>query len=85
MLLLNVVLGVKIQMIYDHALLLLLNYLNVHDKIMVLTGTWSLTWDNRATTRVEWDTLGWLIRKASVGGLLLPKVLKNIINRLFST
>jgi hypothetical protein len=39
MLLLNVVLGVKIQMIYDHALLLLLNYLNVHDKIMVLTGT----------------------------------------------
>jgi hypothetical protein len=36
----------------------------VHDNIMVLIGTWSLTWDNRATTRVEWDALGWLIRKA---------------------
>jgi hypothetical protein len=43
MLLLYVVLGVKIQMIQDHALLFLLDYLNVHDKIMVLTGTWSLT------------------------------------------
>jgi hypothetical protein len=29
----------------------------VHDKIIVLIGTWSLTWDIRATTRVEWDTL----------------------------
>jgi hypothetical protein len=64
--LLYVVLGVKIQMIHDHALLLLLDYLNVHGKIMVLTGTWSLTWDNSATTRVEWDTLGLLIMKASV-------------------
>jgi hypothetical protein len=43
MLLLYVVLGVKIQMIQDHALKYLLDYLNVHDKIMVLTGTWSLT------------------------------------------
>jgi hypothetical protein len=37
----------------------------VHDKIIVFIGTWSLTWDNRATTRMEWDTIGWLIRKAS--------------------
>jgi hypothetical protein len=35
----------------------------VHDKIIVLIGTWSLTWETRATTRVEWDALGWLIRK----------------------
>ena len=33
---------------------------------MVLIRTWSLTWDNNATTRVEWDTLGLLISKASV-------------------
>jgi hypothetical protein len=38
----------------------------VYDKIIVLIGTWSLTWDNNATTRVEWDGLGWLIRKATV-------------------
>jgi len=25
-----------------------------------LIGTWSLTWETRATTRVEWDALGWL-------------------------
>jgi hypothetical protein len=38
----------------------------------MLIGTWSLTWDNSATTRVVWDALGWLIRKAS-GGLPYPK------------
>jgi hypothetical protein len=26
----------------------------VHDKIIILIGTWSLTWETRATTRVEW-------------------------------
>jgi hypothetical protein len=31
---------------------------------MVLIGTWSLNCDNSATTRVEWDTLGQVIRKA---------------------
>jgi hypothetical protein len=35
----------------------------VHDKIIVLYRTWSLTWDNSATTRVEWDALGQVIRK----------------------
>jgi hypothetical protein len=29
----------------------------VHDKTNVLIGTWSLTWDNSVTTRVERDTL----------------------------
>jgi hypothetical protein len=43
-----------------------------YDKTIVLIGTWSLTWYNSATTRVEWDPLGWLIRKAS-GGLPYPK------------
>jgi hypothetical protein len=44
----------------------------VHSNIIVLTGIWSLTWDIHATTRMEWDALGWLIRKAS-GGLPYPK------------
>jgi hypothetical protein len=44
----------------------------VHDKIIVLIGTLSLTWDIRATIRVEWDALGLLIRKAS-GGLPYTK------------
>jgi hypothetical protein len=38
----------------------------VHGMIIVLIRTWSLTWDNNATTRVEWDALDWLIRKARV-------------------
>jgi hypothetical protein len=36
----------------------------VHDKIIMLIWRWSLTWDNSATTRVEWDALGQVIRKA---------------------
>jgi hypothetical protein len=44
----------------------------IHDKIIVLIGTWSLTWDNSATTRVIWDAIDWLIRKASAG-LPYPK------------
>jgi hypothetical protein len=44
----------------------------VHDKTIVLIETWILTWDTTATTRVQWDALGWLIRKAS-GGLLIQK------------
>jgi hypothetical protein len=44
----------------------------VHDKIIMLIRTWSLTWDNSATTSVVWATLGWLFRKAS-GGLPYPQ------------
>jgi hypothetical protein len=36
----------------------------VQDKIIVLIGIWSLTWENSATTRVEWDALGQVIGKA---------------------
>jgi hypothetical protein len=39
---------------------------------LILIATWSLTWETCATTRVEWDALGWLIRKAS-GRLPYPK------------
>jgi hypothetical protein len=38
----------------------------VHDR------TWRTTRKNSATTRVQWDALGWLIRKAS-GGLPYQK------------
>jgi hypothetical protein len=44
----------------------------VHDKIIVLIRTWSLTWETCATIRVQYDALDWLIRKAS-GGLRYPK------------
>jgi hypothetical protein len=64
------VLGVEITITHGHYLLLL--FYSVHDNTIMLIGTWSLTWETRATTRVEWDTLGWLIRKAS-GGLPYPK------------
>jgi hypothetical protein len=32
--------------------------LTVHDKIIMLIGTWRTTRENSATTRVEWDALG---------------------------
>jgi hypothetical protein len=30
----------------------------VHVKIIMLIGTWRTTWENSATTRVVWGTLG---------------------------
>jgi hypothetical protein len=36
----------------------------VHDKIIMLIGTWRTTQKSSATTRVEWDALGQVIRKA---------------------
>ena len=36
----------------------------IHDKIILLIGTWRTTRENSATTRVEWDALGQVIRKA---------------------
>jgi hypothetical protein len=44
----------------------------VLDKIIMLMRTWRTTRENSATTRVEWDALGRLIRKGS-GGLRYPK------------
>jgi hypothetical protein len=68
LLLLFLVLGFIFYMNHDHALLLLLTVYElcmIYDKNILLIGTWSLTWDNSVTTRVEWDALGQLIRKAS--------------------
>jgi hypothetical protein len=44
----------------------------IHVKIIMLIGTWRTTRENSATTRVVWDALGRLIRKAS-GRLPYPK------------
>jgi hypothetical protein len=72
LILLYLVLGLMLHLNYwscsNFAVVLII----VHDKIIVLIGTWSLTWDNNATTRMVWDALGWLIRKAS-GWLPYPK------------
>jgi hypothetical protein len=38
--------------------LLLCYVIYVHDKIIILTGTWRTTRENSATTRVVWDALG---------------------------
>jgi hypothetical protein len=59
-----VVLGIEIHIIHDQAFIINLLF-TVHDKILLLIGTWRTTWENSATTRVVWDALGWLIRKAS--------------------
>jgi hypothetical protein len=64
MLLLYVVLGIEIHIIHDHAFIINLLF-TVHDKIILLIGTWRTTGKNSATTRVVWDALGRLIRKAS--------------------
>jgi hypothetical protein len=47
----------------------------VHDKIIMLMGTWRTTRENSATIRVVWDALSRLIRKAS-GRLpyVIPKI-----------
>jgi hypothetical protein len=51
---------------YIHVPIILLCYLcSYQDQYIILIGKLSLTWETCATTRVEWDALGWLIRKAS--------------------
>jgi YD repeat-containing protein len=43
--------------------MIVVDFIIMHDKIILLIGTWRTTRENSATTRVEWDALGWLIRK----------------------
>jgi hypothetical protein len=63
--------GMEIHIIHDHTFTISILF-TVHDKIIMLIGTWRTTRENSATTRVVWDALGWLIRKAS-GWLPYPK------------
>jgi hypothetical protein len=68
LLLLYLVLGLILH--YDHvSVILLFYYCSWQDHYV--NWTWSLTWDICATTRVEWDAFGCLIRKAN-GGLPYP-------------
>jgi hypothetical protein len=57
MLLLYVVLGITIYITHVHTFIISL-LITVHDKIIMLMGTWRTTRENRATTRVVWDALG---------------------------
>jgi predicted ferric reductase len=52
-----VVLGIEIYIIHDHTFIIRLLFI-VHDKIIMLIGTWRTTRKNSATTRVVWDALG---------------------------
>jgi hypothetical protein len=58
LLLLYLVLGLMLHLNYDVVLII------VHDKIIMLIRTWRATRENSATTRVEWDALGQVIKKA---------------------
>jgi hypothetical protein len=49
-------LGLILYLKYDHVIIV--GLIIVHDKIIVLIGTWRTTRENSATTRVVWDALG---------------------------
>jgi hypothetical protein len=55
MLLLYVVLGMEIYITHCYTFYYQF-IITVHDKIIVLMGTWRTTRENSATTRVVWDT-----------------------------
>jgi hypothetical protein len=52
----------KLMFYYYHVPIMLLFNID-HDKIILLIGTWRTRRENSATTRVEWDALGQVIRK----------------------
>jgi hypothetical protein len=64
MLLLYVVLELR-YILFVIMLFTAIELFTIQDKTIVLIQTLSLTWYNRATTRVVCDALGWLMRKAS--------------------
>jgi hypothetical protein len=57
MLLLYVVLGMEKYITHVHTFITSLLF-TIHDKIIMLIGTWRTTQENSATTRVVWDALG---------------------------
>jgi hypothetical protein len=56
MLMLYGVLGMEIYITHYYTFYSLL--FTIHDKIIMLMGTWRTTRENSATTRVVWDALG---------------------------
>jgi predicted ferric reductase len=57
MILLYVVLDMEIYITHRYTFVISLLF-TVHDKIIMLIGTWRATRENSATTRVVWDALG---------------------------
>jgi hypothetical protein len=57
MLLLYVVMRIEIYITHVHTFVISLLF-TIHDKIIMLMGTWRTTRENSVTTRVVWDTLG---------------------------
>jgi hypothetical protein len=57
MLLFYVVLGIQIYITHVHTFVISLLF-TIHDKIIMLMGTWRTTRENIATTMVVWDALG---------------------------
>jgi hypothetical protein len=51
------VLDMEIHIIQDPTSIISLLF-TVHDKIIMLIGTWRTSRENSATTRVVWDALG---------------------------
>jgi hypothetical protein len=47
----------QIHIVHDHTFIISLLF-TVHDKIIMLIGTWRTTQENRATIRVVRDALG---------------------------
>jgi hypothetical protein len=45
-------------MLYYVCIIIQVLLIIVHDKIIMLLGTWRTTRENSATTRVVWDDLG---------------------------
>jgi hypothetical protein len=57
MLLLYVVWGIEIYITHVHTFVISLLF-TVHDKIIMLMGTWRTTRENSATIKMVWDALG---------------------------
>jgi hypothetical protein len=47
----------EVNIIHDHTFIISLLCI-IHDKIIILIGTWRTTRENNASTRVVWDALG---------------------------
>jgi hypothetical protein len=56
-------LGINIVYVLWSCSIIIIELFIVHDKIILLIGTWRTTRKISATTRVEWVSLGQVIRK----------------------
>jgi hypothetical protein len=56
-------LGINIVYVLWSCSIIIIELFIVHDKIILLIGTWRTTREISATTRLEWVSLGQVIRK----------------------